>query len=160
MKILVGDIFASKCQALVNPVNCVGAMGGGLALEFKKRFPKSFEKYVALCVGGEIRPGYAKIVWRENGKWIVCFPTRGHWRQRSSIDNIRRGFENLGMVDYMVLTSVAFPALGCGLGGLHWADVGPLMYRMLKDAPFDVEIYAPPGTPEEQLTEQWLEGCR
>ncbi len=39
MKILIGNIFDTSMKTLVNTVNCVGVMGKGIALEFKKRFP-------------------------------------------------------------------------------------------------------------------------
>ena len=42
-KALISDLFESKAQTLVNTVNCVGVMGKGVALEFKKRFPAMFE---------------------------------------------------------------------------------------------------------------------
>ena len=46
---MTGDIFDSPAHTLVNPVNCVGVMGAGLALEFKKRFPQEFKNYVQFC---------------------------------------------------------------------------------------------------------------
>lgn len=38
-----GDMFNSKCEALVNPVNIKGVMGKGLALAFKNKYPAHFE---------------------------------------------------------------------------------------------------------------------
>ena len=40
-----GNIFDAQVEAIVNPVNCVGVMGKGLALQFKKRYPDNFEAY-------------------------------------------------------------------------------------------------------------------
>ena len=57
MKILLGNLFESKCKTIVNTVNCVGVMGKGIALEFKRRFPLMFEEYQALCKKGEVKPG-------------------------------------------------------------------------------------------------------
>jgi len=39
VKVMIGDLFASSAQTLVNTINTVGVMGKGIALEFKKRFP-------------------------------------------------------------------------------------------------------------------------
>ncbi len=57
MKIVVGDILQSKAQTLINTVNCVGIMGKGIALEFKKRFPQMFQDYVERCERKEVKPG-------------------------------------------------------------------------------------------------------
>lgn len=40
LTVTIGDIFDSGAQTLVNTINCVGVMGKGVALEFKKRFPE------------------------------------------------------------------------------------------------------------------------
>ena len=45
LKVIDGDIFSSRCQTLVNTVNCVGVMGVGVALEFKHRYPEMYHKY-------------------------------------------------------------------------------------------------------------------
>ena len=42
-KALLGELFASRAQTLVNTVNCAGVMGKGVALKFKRRFPAMFE---------------------------------------------------------------------------------------------------------------------
>lgn len=52
-----GNLFASGAQALVNTVNCVGFMGKGVALEFRRRFPAMFDEYHRACVEGRLRPG-------------------------------------------------------------------------------------------------------
>ena len=44
-----GDIFSSECEYLVNPVNTMGVMGKGLALQFKEKFPENFNKYKKYC---------------------------------------------------------------------------------------------------------------
>ena len=52
-KALIGDLFATQAQTRVNTVNCIGVMGKGVALEFRKRFPTMFDDYVARCERGE-----------------------------------------------------------------------------------------------------------
>jgi appr-1-p processing protein len=54
------------------------------------------------------------------------------------------------------ITSVAFPPLGCGNGGLTWEIVGPIMYQKLKNLPIEVEIYAPFGVNRNLITEEFL----
>ena len=38
-----GDILKADAEALVNTVNCVGVMGRGIALQFRKAFPENFK---------------------------------------------------------------------------------------------------------------------
>jgi O-acetyl-ADP-ribose deacetylase (regulator of RNase III)/uncharacterized protein YwgA len=157
IRALIGDVLASRAQTLVNPVNCVGVMGKGVALEFKKRFPAMFQDYVRLCERKEVRLGEPYLYRDLTGVQIVNFPTKGHWRSASRLEDIERGLDHLAAhVDGWDITSLAVPPLGCGNGGLAWADVGPLIYRKLKSLPIDVEIYAPYGTPKSELAEQFL----
>ncbi len=157
MIIKIGDIFESKAKTLVNTVNCVGVMGKGIALEFKKRYPDMFSEYVALCNSGEVKPGIPYCYQNLCGVSVINFPTKNHWRSPSKLSYIISGLDWFSD-NYKALniTSVAFPPLGCGNGGLPWSVVGPLMYSKLKDLPIDIEIYAPYGTSSEQLTEKYL----
>lgn len=130
-----GDIFKSGADALVNPVNCAGAMGAGLAAEFKERFPRNFIKYQRACHHGEVEPGKLLIV--ENwGKpqWIVNFPTKRHWQNPSRMEDITAGLETLRQwCETKPTISVAVPALGAGLGGLEWDDVRAEIERVFAD---------------------------
>ena len=80
MKIIVGDILQSKAQTLINTVNCVGIMGKGIALEFKKRFPEMFQDYVERCERKEVRPGVPYLYKALLPPQIVNFPTKDHWK--------------------------------------------------------------------------------
>jgi hypothetical protein len=88
---------------------------------------------------------------------IVNFPTKDHWRSPSRLADIERGLDHLvaHAMDWSI-TSLALPPLGCGNGGLEWSEVGPLIYRKLHSMPIDVEVYAPYGTPKQQLTNEFL----
>jgi len=158
-KALIGDLFESKAQTLVNTVNCVGVMGKGVALEFKKRYPAMFEDYVARCERKQVQLGKPYLYRDILGKMIVNFPTKDHWRSPARLSDIERG------LDYFVehfsswgVSSVAMPPLGCGNGGLEWSEVGPLIYRKLHHLPIDIEVYAPFGTPKHELGLDFLCG--
>lgn len=115
-----GNIFNSDCQYLVNPVNTVGVMGKGLALDFKNKFPDNFKKYRKYCKSGEFTVGKLLII-SENNKKIVNFPTKLHWKNKSEINYILEGLEKLKTaIEKYNIKSIAMPKLGCGLGGLDW----------------------------------------
>lgn len=134
-----GNIFESPAQCLVNPVNCEGVMGKGLALQFKRRFPETFKSYRAEC--SEFSLWIGKLhVFDENGKTIVNFPTKDTWREASKIKYIRRGLAALKeFLSSGYVKSIAIPPLGCGLGGLDWNEVKPIICQYLGS--LDVCIY-------------------
>jgi len=153
----IGDLFASQAQTLVNTVNCVGVMGKGVALEFKKRWPAMFEDYQRRCERKAVRLGEPYLYRDATGVSIVNFPTKGHWRSPARLADIERGLDHLAAhIGEWGITSMAMPPLGCGNGGLDWSEVGPLIYRKLRGLPVDVEVFAPYGTPAHQLTETFL----
>ena len=158
MNIIIGDLFESRAKTLVNTVNCVGVMGKGIALEFKKRYPAMFEEYEQLCSRKEVAPGKPYHYSDLYGTSIINFPTKDHWRSPSKFSYIASGLDwfRANYKKYHI-TSVAFPPLGCGNGGLPWTVVGPLMYEKLHDLPIDIEIYAPFGTPVQQLSIEFME---
>lgn len=159
-KALIGDLFASQAQTLVNTVNTVGVMGKGVALEFKKRFPTLFDDYVHRCERKTVKLGEPYLYRDRSGLLIVNFPTKGHWRAASRLRDIEAGLDFLvAHLGEWGITSIALPPLGCGNGGLDWAEVGPLIYRKLHALPLDVEVYAPYGTPTGQLTTEFLAGA-
>ena len=125
-----GSIFDERVDALVNPVNCVGAMGAGLALQFKRAFPANFSAYAYACQSGGVKTGEMFVF--ETGalfpKQIINFPTENHYRDKSRMEYIESGLIALVReIESRAIASIAVPALGCGLGGLSWGDVKPLI---------------------------------
>lgn len=136
-----GDIFSSPAQVIVNPVNTVGVMGKGLALDFKKRYPKMFDKYKHICEIDKFKIGNLMIHYAPD-HWILLFPTKNHWRNPSKLEYIEKGL--LKFIDKYAdkgIQSIAFPKLGCGNGELRWEDVKPLMEKYLAQIPIDIYIY-------------------
>jgi len=139
-----GDIFQSHMQTIVNTVNCVGVMGKGLALEFKRRFPDMFKDYVKRCERGELKLGRPHLYRSLVLPWILNFPTKGHWRGVSRLEDIVEGLHYLkSHYREWGIESIAFPALGCSHGQLEWRVVGPTMYRHLRELDIPVELYVP-----------------
>lgn len=128
---LTGDIFKSNAQIITNPVNCVGVMGKGLALVFKKKFPEMFTDYQSRCENGEVRIG-KPYIWEDDRAQILNFPTKRHWREPSRLSDIEEGLKYLSEnYAQMGISSLALPALGSGLGGLKWDDVKNLIDKYL-----------------------------
>ena len=134
-----GDLLVEDAEALVNAVNCVGVMGRGIALQFRNRFPANFRVYEAACKRGEVRPGGMFVFETDspaNPRYIINFPTKRHWREKSRIEDIRDGLAALATeIRQHGIRSIAVPPLGCGLGGLDWNEVRPLVIAALDAIP-------------------------
>ena len=133
-----GNILRAEVDALVNTVNCVGIMGRGIALQFRNAFPANFKAYKTACDRGEVQPGQMFIVQtgQLDPRFIVNFPTKRHWRGKSNIEDIDRGLVDLvAQVRKLGIRSIALPPLGCGLGGLDWAEVRPRIEAALTEIP-------------------------
>ncbi len=137
-----GDIFTSEAQVLVNAVNTVGVMGKGIALEFKRRYPQMFKEYQGICKAGQFKVGQLWL-YKSADKWILNFPTKIHWRDPSRLEYIEAGLRTFAAIYAQdEITSIAFPQLGCGAGGLDWeSQVRPLMERYLSPLSIRIEIY-------------------
>ena len=148
-----GDILIEDAEAIVNTVNCVGVMGRGIALQFKKAFPANFKSYAAACKREEVQPGQMFVFdtgGLTNPRFIINFPTKRHWRGKSRIEDIESGLSALtNVIKERNIQSIAIPPLGSGLGGLNWLQVRSMIEETLKGL-HDVRviIFEPKGAPE------------
>lgn len=125
-----GNILESKCDAIVNTINCFGVMGKGLALQFRSKYPKMFQEYRSRCKRNIVKPGSMDI-HNAMEKIIVNFPTKLHWKNPSKIEYIDEGLLDLSKkIQELNIKSIAIPKLGCNLGGLAWENVKPRIVKM------------------------------
>ncbi len=153
-----GNMFDEPTEAIVNTVNCVGVMGKGVALEFKRRWPENFKAYKRLCDDKALAPGQMFIFdnngFLDNGKhrYLINFPTKQHWRSKSKIEYVKDGLVDfVKQVRDLGIRSVALPPLGCGNGGLDWDNVRPLIEEAVAELP-DVHfvIFGPAADQSDQ----------
>jgi O-acetyl-ADP-ribose deacetylase (regulator of RNase III) len=177
LSVLVGDMFFSRAQTLTVSVNIKGIMGKGVASRAKYQFPDVYVRYQDACRNGKLKMGKPWLYKREistdceladdpeslinpNGEtWFLLFPTKKHWRDNSKIEDIEAGLVWLSK-NYQKegIKSLALPALGCGLGGLDWANVGPLLCKYLSTFEIPVCIYLPAEKriPDYQVSSEFL----
>lgn len=147
-----GNLLEADAEALVNTVNCVGVMGKGIALQFKRAFPENFKEYRFACTAGQVVLGHMfthATSSLSNPKYIINFPTKLHWKNKCRLEDIKSGLENLAQETHgLGIKSIAIPPLGCGAGGLEWKVVGPLIESAFVDAQdVTVILYEPSGAP-------------
>lgn len=138
-----GNLLEADVDALVNTVNTVGVMGKGIALMFKERFPENYRAYAQACKSGAVHVG-SMFVQPSNEltgpRWVVNFPTKEHWRDRTKLEWIEQGLRSLhSVITENEIHSIAIPPLGCGNGGLNWTVVKPLIEASLSSLD-DVEV--------------------
>lgn len=160
LQIIKGDIFTSKADYLVCPVNCEGIMDKGLAKEFKKRFPEIEAPYKDFCThsylpeDGEncIPPILYDIGDCEFYDNKLFFATKKNWQNKSDLLLIKSGLiklkgrtliEALGFSFGFEAFSYAFPALGCGEGSLNWLDIKAIFEEVFQDCENLIELYEP-----------------
>lgn len=148
MRFTQGNLLDADVEAVVNTVNTVGVMGKGIALMFKERFPANYQAYAAACKTGDVEIG-TMFVSPSNElsgpRWIINFPTKKHWRQPTRLEWVRDGLDALkDVIQEKHIRSIAIPPLGCGNGGLNWAEVRPLIESALGDLKeVDILVYEP-----------------
>lgn len=155
IKLTQGNILEADVEALVNTVNCVGIMGKGIALQFKQAFRDNFQAYTNACRKKEVKPGLMFISLTDrmiNPKYIINFPTKRHWKEKSKLEYIEQGLNSLVKeVRRLGIKAIAIPPLGCGYGGLKWPVVRNLIETSFDQLP-DVQVllFEPRGTPEAE----------
>lgn len=148
-----GDLLKDSAEAIVNTVNCVGVMGRGIALQFKKTFPTNFAAYKQACNAEQVKPGQMFVTETgqlTNPRYIINFPTKRHWRQKSRMEDVESGLQALReTIKQYNIQSIAIPPLGCGLGGLNWPDVKARIEAALADCHnTEIRVYEPKGAPQ------------
>ena len=145
-----GNIFDDQSEAIINPVNTVGVMGAGLALQFTINYPQMFLEYKKACQQGELQIGKMQFISVLNDRvmgghqWVVNFPTKIHWRDKSQLHYISMGlFALVKNLTERNIRSVAIPAIGCGCGQLVWRDVKSLIITAFADSDITVNVYEP-----------------
>jgi O-acetyl-ADP-ribose deacetylase (regulator of RNase III) len=157
------DLFESPAQVLVNTVNTVGVMGKGIAKRFKDTYPEMFEQYQKYCENKMLDVGKLWL-YKSEHKWILNFPTKKHWRSPSKIEYVEEGLKKfVETYEEKGITSISFPLLGCGNGGLDWDNqVKPLMEKYLRPLPIEVFIHlnesnTRPEHADIKETKNWLQ---
>lgn len=150
-----GNIFNTKAMAIVNTVNCVGAMGKGIALEYKLRYPEMFKEYQKICFENKLRPGQI-LPYRKTIPWILNFAIKDDWKDPSkeewieeTLSKFRNSYKQLG------ITSIAFPWMGAMNGGIPLETIKSLTRKYLQDLDdIEIEIYEFDSTASDPFFEQ------
>jgi O-acetyl-ADP-ribose deacetylase (regulator of RNase III) len=139
----VGDLFSSEgLDALAHGCNCAGAMGRGIAVEFKNRWPAMYSAYRERCRNGVFNPGDA-FVWEESGLTLYNLGTQAHWRKAAELWAIEAAVQR--MIEHAIdngISVIGMPRIGSGLGGLPWGDVEQVIREVLGDVDIRIIVHS------------------
>lgn len=141
-----GNMFDVESIIKVNTTNCVGVMGKGVALEFKKRNPKMFLEYKKSCNEGFHFPGSISVYNSDCKKYfIINFFTKNHWKNPSEYEWIESGLKELKELLYICGSNdiITIPPLGCGNGGLDWKIVKEMIIKYLSNLNIKIIVFEP-----------------
>lgn len=141
-----GNIF--NLQGISNYAhgcNCAGAMGKGIALQFKERFPNMYLKYKKLCKEGEFSLGDVFTFDYGDG-FVFNLATQATWKTKADINAIESSLiKMLSVASQKNIYKIALPKIGAGLGGLNWDAVKSIIDKVAEEYPninlFVVENY-------------------
>jgi O-acetyl-ADP-ribose deacetylase (regulator of RNase III) len=133
-----GDIFRLLgVTSYAHGCNCAGAMGKGIALQFKRKFHKMFLQYNSLCTSGNFKPGDIFPYEYTPGCYVYNLATQKHYAihgQLAKLEHIRKSVSKmLEHASAHGVTDIALPKIGAGLGGLDWEDVKIVLEDVIED---------------------------
>jgi len=157
-----GDIFKiGDVNNFAHGCNCAGAMGKGIALTFKNKFPQMYSEYKLMCEKKEFKPG--DVFDYQDGEFhIYNLATQYSWRTNATLDFIGLSMRRmLQIAESSNVRDIAMPAIGAGLGGLKWYDVKRVIDTVSAESPlvnlYVVERYKPVRTTESFVEKHWEE---
>lgn len=137
-----GDLFQSECQTKVVTVNCVGAMGKGIALTAKDLYPGVLRNYRKQCKDGLMKPASMLIYHPGGSDILLLVATKKHWVNPSKMEWVEEILQKFVKIyKEKGITSAAFPPLGAGNGQLDMDTVVELMFKYLDPLDIPIEIY-------------------
>ena len=137
IKVIQADITELKVEAIVNAANNKLVMGGGVAGAIKKKGGKSIEdeavKKGPIKIGEAVATKAGALV----SKYVIHAATMGMDFKTDEV-KIRNSCRNsLKVAEELKIKSIAFPALGCGVGRFPELAAAKIMaqeaFRHLKE---------------------------
>jgi O-acetyl-ADP-ribose deacetylase (regulator of RNase III) len=132
-----GDLFQTPgIRAYAHGCNCAGAMDAGVAVAFKKRWPRMFEDYAARCADGRFHLGDV-IVWNEGEEVVYTLAIQEHWKKKAKLPALARALRRaVALAEHAGVERIGLPRIGTGLGGLEW----PRVKRVLDEVGAETKV--------------------
>jgi O-acetyl-ADP-ribose deacetylase len=152
--VLKGDLTRQKVDAIVNPANSYGCMGGGVAYAIKKSGGEEIEAEAVSKAPIPVGSAVETAAGRMSCKYVIHAPTMTEPAEPIGPGNVSSAtLAALRKASEMGVKSLAFPGMGCGVGGVGKSDAAEAMVAAIVD-------YNPPYTVylvgfDDELTEEF-----
>lgn len=148
IKYFEGDVFTSSQPAFGHGVNCKGRMRSGIAVDVRLRYPDVYEAYARYCKSPGLNPGDVFMMKAESdGKLIFNLASQYKEGCNATYPYLEESLWNaFDLLEEREIEGIALPRIGCGVGGLNWAKVKPMIEDIADNySLIEVEIWTPAG---------------
>ena len=135
MREIKANIFDMVVETIVITTNGIvkrngeAVMGAGIALEMAKKYPL-FPKVFGDKLKKDGNHVFMFFVPQVKGRKVITFPVKNHFKEKASLELIEQSCKEIVILaDKFELTQIALPRPGCGVGGLKWKDVEPILEK-------------------------------
>jgi O-acetyl-ADP-ribose deacetylase (regulator of RNase III) len=146
---LSGDILLSGAKAIAQGVAPNDDFHHGLALQLRERMPAMYKDFRHHCQTTHPKSGELWTWMSSDGRYLVNLFTQDAAYEHGS----KPGHATLHHINHSLhalrtfaqkekVGSLALPRLSCGINGLDWNDVKPLIEKHLGDLNIPVYIYS------------------
>lgn len=133
INLLTGDITKLKVDAVVNPANSSMVMGGGVAGAIKRVGGAEIEEEAVKRSPVKVGEAIATKGYRLSARFVIHAPTMIHPAMRTNEKNVQRAMQAaLKCAQDLKISSLAFPGLGTGVGGVSMEAAARIMIQELK----------------------------
>jgi O-acetyl-ADP-ribose deacetylase (regulator of RNase III) len=137
-----GDIFHSDgLRAYAQGCDCAGGMDVGVAVAFKKRWPKMFEEYRARCQDGRFRLG-GVFAWSEGDEVVYNLGIQQQSAEKAKVSALTKSLKAMiELASEAGIERVGVPRIGAGKGGLDWPRVKKILSEVGQETSVTLVVF-------------------
>ena len=129
-----GDITQLSCDAIVNPANSFGYMGGGVAGAIKRVGGVEIEKEAVSKAPIDVGRAVATTAGSLPCKYVIHAPTMKQPAMNISVENVKLATRAaLRLAEELNLGCIAIPGMGTGVGGVSPRMAAEAMVSIAKE---------------------------
>lgn len=137
-----GDLTEQDADAIVNPANSYGLMGGGVAYDIREAGGRSIEDEARAKAPVPVGEAVATSAGALRCRHVIHAPTMTEPAERTTPANVAAAVKAaLRVAEGLSVRSIAFPGMGCGVGGVAKTDAARAMVEAVLEYAPDYTVY-------------------
>jgi len=134
IKVILSDITGIEADAIANPANSLGLMGGGVARALKVAGGEEIEKEATSKAPIPVGSAIATTAGRLKAKYVIHAPTMERPGGYTNYEYVYKAVKAaLKVATEKNIKSIAFPGFGTGIGGLDKNKAAKTMVNAIED---------------------------